>query len=95
MAITKKDVERVAELARLSINDKDAELYASQLKRILDHVEKLSEVDTSGVEPTIYTVPLVSMTREDIAGESLAIEDVLANAPSEGEGYFKVPKILE
>ncbi|MFQ5441488.1 MAG: Asp-tRNA(Asn)/Glu-tRNA(Gln) amidotransferase subunit GatC [Thermodesulfobacteriota bacterium] len=95
MAITKKDVLHVAELARLALSEEEIELYTGQIKRILKYVEKLSEVDTTGVEPTTYTVALRSVGREDIVKESISQEEALLNAPEKGRGCFRVPKIIE
>lgn len=95
MSIEKKDVLHVADLARLALTEKEIEVYTSQLQRILGYVEKLSELDTAGVEPTTYTVPLKTALREDAAKPSLAREDALWNAPEEDRGCFKVPQIIE
>lgn len=95
MSIDKKDVLHVADLARLALTDSEIDLYTAQLKRILGYVEKLSELDTKGVEPTTYTVPLKTAFREDEAKESLSREDALWNAPEEERGCFKVPQIIE
>lgn len=95
MSITKEDVLKVAELARLDLTAEETELYTSQLKRILAYVEKLSELDTTGVEPTSSTVPLRSVMRDDVVAESLTRDQALANAPSVERGCFKVPKIIE
>jgi len=95
MSIEKKDVLHVADLARLALTESEIELYTSQLKRILGYVEKLSELDTTGVEPTTHTVPLKTAFREDAVKESLKREDALWNAPDEDRGCFKVPQIIE
>lgn len=95
MSIDKKDVLHVADLARLALTDSEIDLYTSQLQRILGYVEKLSELDTKGVEPTTYTVPLKTALREDTVKESLSREDALWNAPEEDRGCFKVPQIIE
>lgn len=95
MAISKDDVIKVAGLARLNISDSDAETFTTQLKRILDHVEKLSEVDTEGVEPTTSTVPLVPHLRVDEVKPSLTGEEVLANREENDGKSFRVPKIIE
>lgn len=95
MSIEDKDVRYVADLARLSLTDKECELYTGQLKRILEYVEKLSEVDTTGVEPTTYTVPRARVVREDSPGGSIPREEALGNAPESDEGCFKVPKVIE
>jgi len=95
MSITKEDVRHVAELARLAPTDEETELYTGQLKRILAHVEKLSELDTEGVEPTSYTVPFRRVFRDDEVRRSLTQDEALANAPASEKGCFKVPKIIE
>lgn len=95
MSIEKKDVLHVADLARLALTESEIELYTSQLKRILGYVEKLSELDTAGIEPTTHTVPMKTAFREDIVKESLKREDALWNAPAEDRGCFKVPQIIE
>lgn len=95
MSITGKDVLHAAELARLALTEKEKDLYTGQLKRILGYVEKLSELDTSGVEPTTHTVPPRTAFREDRALPSLSREEALGNAPSSDRGCFKVPQIIE
>ncbi len=95
MPITKKDVVYVADLAKLVLSDSDVDLYTTQLQRILGYVEKLSAIDTTGVEPTAYTVTMNTPTREDRTSKVLAGPDGLKNAPKHERGYFKVPKIIE
>ena len=95
MAITKKDVSRVADLARLALTIEESGLYATQLGRILEHVEKLSELDTEGVPPTTCTAPLSKPLRDDAALASLDRDEALANAPEKEKGCFKVPQIIE
>lgn len=95
MSIDRKDVEHVAELARLGLTPEEGELYTAQLKRILGYVEKLSELDTVGVEPTTHAAPSERSMREDRVAESLTQEQALSNAPSSEKGCFKVPKIIE
>lgn len=95
MPITKKDVVYVADLAKLVLSDEDVELYTTQLKRILSYVEKLSTIDTLGIEPTAYTVTTGGAIREDRVTVSIPHEDGLKNAPEQERGCFKVPKIIE
>ncbi len=95
MAITREDVVHVAGLARLALTEEEVELYTAQLQRILEYVEKLSGVDTRGVEPTTYTVPMVEVMRDDVVEGSLKPEEALRNAPEKDRGCFKVPKIIE
>ncbi|MBI5560832.1 MAG: Asp-tRNA(Asn)/Glu-tRNA(Gln) amidotransferase subunit GatC [Deltaproteobacteria bacterium] len=95
MPITGKDVKHAAQLARLALTEEEIKLYTGQLQRILDYVEKLSEVDTKGVEPAAYTVPQRRAARPDTVKDSIPPEDALRNAPEKEKGCFKVPKIIE
>ncbi|OGQ03334.1 MAG: asparaginyl/glutamyl-tRNA amidotransferase subunit C [Deltaproteobacteria bacterium RBG_19FT_COMBO_58_16] len=93
--ITREDVLKAAELARLALTEEETELYTSQIQRILGYVEKLSELDTTGVEPTSYTANDKGAMREDKVVESLSREEALANGPVTERGCFKVPQIIE
>lgn len=95
MSITKKDVLHVADLARLALTEKEIDLYTGQLQRILNYVEKLSELDTAGISPTTTTVPPETAFREDLVTASLERAEALRNAPAAEKGCFKVPKIIE
>lgn len=95
MKITRKDVENVALLSRLEMREDDVEKFTGQLNAILDYIDVLNKVDTSGVEPTAHVLPLKNIMRADEAKPSLPRELALANAPEQEDGYFKVPKILE
>jgi len=95
MPISRNDVIHVAELARLALTEKEAELYTAQLQRILSHVEKLSELDTKGVEPTVHVTPPREILRTDAVTGSITAEEALMNAPVKDRGCFKVPKIIE
>ena len=95
MEITKRDVEKVASLARLRISDSEKDMFATQLSQILTHVEQLNRYDTAGVEPTTTVMGQANMFRDDVVRPSLPVEKALANAPErEGDG-FCVPRILE
>ena len=93
--ITRDDVIKAAGLARLALTDEETELYTGQIQRILGYVEKLSELDTTGVTPTSCTAVEKGAMREDRVVESIAREEALANAPVSERGCFKVPKIIE
>ncbi|MDI3546870.1 MAG: aspartyl-tRNA(Asn)/glutamyl-tRNA(Gln) amidotransferase subunit [Halanaerobiales bacterium] len=92
--INKKDVEYIANLANLKIDEDDKELFTRQLDDILNYVEKLNELDTEGVVPTAYTVPMKNVLREDRVGLSIPREKALANAPDKKDGQFRVPRII-
>lgn len=91
--ITKKDVEHVAKLARLELSEDEKEMFTHQLGDVLAHVEKMNEVDTTGVEPMNHPIDFYNVTREDIKIYENTREELMQNAPDvEGE-FFKVPKI--
>ena len=91
--ITIKDVEHVAKLARLELNDAEKEMFTHQLGDVLEHVEKMNEVDTTGVEPMNHPINFYNVTREDVKIYENTREELMQNAPDvEGE-FFKVPKI--
>lgn len=92
--LTKSEVEHVALLARLDLSEKEIELYTTQLAKILEYAAVLDRLDTSDVPPTAHVLPLQNVFREDLVGEHLTPEDVLANAPEKEEGFFRVPRIL-
>ena len=91
--ITTKDVEHVAKLARLELTENEKEMFTHQLGDVLAHVEKMNEVDTTGVEPMNHPIDFVNVMREDEKIYENTREELMANAPDvEGE-FFKVPKI--
>jgi aspartyl-tRNA(Asn)/glutamyl-tRNA(Gln) amidotransferase subunit C len=92
--INKKDVEYIANLAHLKVDEDEKELFTKQLGDILNYVEKLNELETEGVIPTAYTVPMKNVFREDKVEPSISREKALANAPDEKEGQFRVPRII-
>lgn len=94
MAVTIKDVEYVASLARLSFSEKEKEKLTHELNEILKYVEKLNELDTEKVEPLSHVIELSNVFREDKVQSSTAPEDALKNAPSKNDKFFKVPKVI-
>ena len=95
MATSDFDVKYVAQLARLSLTAGEEEKIGSQLKHILEYIEKLKELDVAGVEPTGHAVPLVNVARPDIVAGSLPREEAMRTAPAKANGLFLVPKIVE
>jgi len=89
------DIEKVARLARLELSYEEKVTFGSQLEQILTYMEQLNRLDTSGVEPTSHAIPVYNVFREDEVKPSLPQEEVLAIAPDEEEGHFKVPRIIE
>ena len=95
MAGTDIDVKYVAHLARLSLSDEEQAKLGAQLGNILGYIEKLRELDVTGVEPTAHAVPLSNVTRADVVKPSLPHDEAMRNAPAQANGLFLVPKIVE
>jgi len=95
VALTREQVEHVARLARLGLTEEEKEAFTVQLSRILDHVNRLEELDTRNVPPTYHVVALQNVLREDEPHQSLDRDKVMSQAPAAEAGYFKVPKITE
>ncbi len=95
MKLKKEDIEKVAWLARLDIDDAEKERLTGDLNQIMKHFEKLQQLDTDLIEPTSHSHPIVNVFREDIPGSSLDVKDAIANAPQEDNGYFVVPQVVE
>ena len=95
MAVTKKDVETVAELARLSFTEKEKKELTGTLNSILGYFDKLSELDTGHVEPLTHILPVQNVMREDEVQPSCGQEMALANAPKHKRGHFVIPKVID
>lgn len=97
MAITRKDVEHVARLARLALADEEKDRFTAQLGSILGYIDKLNELNTEGVPPTSHALPMTNVMREDHAEhQTLASpEDLLSIAPEREGPFFKVKKVIE
>lgn len=93
--LTREEMDHVARLARLNLTEAERVTFTEQLNEILGYVDKLKELDVTGVEPTAHAVPLQNVFRPDTSRPSFDREEMLANAPDRTEGFFKVPKILE
>ncbi len=91
--IGKEDVKHVAKLARLELTEEEIDKYSKQLGDILKHVEQMNEVDTTGVEPMPHAIPVYNVMREDEVKYEQTKEELMANAPYEEDGFFRVPKI--
>ncbi len=98
MKITEKEVRYVAGLANLSLSQEEILKFAHDLDDILSHMDKLNELDTSGVEPmaqVLFEGGETDALREDEERAPLANAVAVANAPLTSGGYFKVPKVIE
>ena len=94
MKISKKQVENVALLARLTLSEDDLDIMTIQLDNILSYVEKLNELDTSTIQPTTHVFSVCNAFREDKIQKSLSQNEALMNAPEQYGNMFQVPKIL-
>lgn len=93
--ITENDVRYIAKLAKLTFEDEEIGRFVSELNSILDYINKLNELDTSNVEPTSHFLDISNVTRPDIPEKKISHEEAIRNAPEEGYGHFKVPRIIE
>lgn len=95
MSLTLKEVEHIADLARLRLSEEEKELYREQLSAILDYFAQLQSLDTSGIPPTSSVLPGRSVLREDETRPGMSTKDLLRNAPQAEEEQFRVPPVLE
>jgi aspartyl-tRNA(Asn)/glutamyl-tRNA(Gln) amidotransferase subunit C len=93
--LTLEQVDHVALLARLELTPDEREKLAHDLNSILDHFERLQEIDTTGLAPTNQVIPMANVLREDIVRPSLPRDAFLREAPESREGFFVVPRIVE
>lgn len=98
MKITEDQVRYVADLANLKLTPAEVARMAREMDSILTHIDKLNELDTSGVEPmaqVLFEADDTATWREDTERATLPNEEALAHAPAAGEGFFKVPRVIE
>jgi aspartyl-tRNA(Asn)/glutamyl-tRNA(Gln) amidotransferase subunit C len=95
VALTIEEVEHVAHLARLRLSAEELEKMRTDLSNILGYIDILKEVDVSDVAPTAQVTDLFNIMRDDEVGPSLPREDVLANAPDQRDGMFRVKAIFD
>lgn len=91
--ISKEEVKHVAKLARLELTEEEVNKYSQQLGSILEYVEQMNEIDTNGIEPMPHAIPVYNVMREDVVKYEQTKEEMMANAPFEEDGFFRVPKI--
>jgi len=95
MKITREEVEHVARLSRLALEEAQVAALTGQMDQLLGYVEKLNELNTEGIVPTAHAVPMENAFRPDEVRASIGLEKALQNAPQAEEGCFVVPKIIE
>ncbi len=89
------DVRYTAQLARLNLSDEEVAKFQTQLSQVLEYVERLKQVDVSGVEPTAHANEVFNVFRPDEARPWFKPADALANAPRQANDLFIVPKVIE
>lgn len=95
MAISKEEVKKVAALSKLSFDEKDLEVFTSQMGKIIDMVEELGEVDTTGVAFTSNVASEINVLREDVVIPGESRDELLKNVPETKDGFIKVPAIMD
>ena len=95
MKLSTQDVEYVAKLARLEVTEAEKEKFTAQLNDILLYIDKLNELDTTGVAPMSHAIAVTNAFREDKVVESLGTQKALANAPDARGEFFRVPKVID
>lgn len=96
MRLDRTTVEHIAMLARLGLSDEEKETLRDQLSSVLDHINTLQEVDTDDIPPTAQVIELQNILRDDeIVEPSLAVDDVLKNAPRSEDNFIKVNAVLD
>lgn len=93
--INRAQIDRVAELARLSLSDEEADRLASELDSFLGYVETLNELDTEGIVPTSHPISLLTPMRDDSPEPPIDPELAIQNAPETAGGAFVVPKVID
>jgi aspartyl-tRNA(Asn)/glutamyl-tRNA(Gln) amidotransferase subunit C len=88
-------IDNLSNLARLEFNTTEKEGIKKDLQRMIHFVEKLGELDTTGVEPLLHMSPVTNVLREDTPTGSVSREEALANATEADGAYFKVPKVIK
>ena len=94
MALSSREVEHVARLARLALTAEELAALADQLSAVLDYVDQLSDLDLDAVDPAPYPFPMTLPGRPDTPGETLSQEEAVAGAPTAEGGAFTVPRVL-
>lgn len=95
MSVSIEEVRHIADLARLRFSDDEERELADQMSRILDHMDKLEELDTEDVEPMSHVLEISNVFREDQSEQRISREEALENAPHADREYFRVPKVID
>ena len=94
LKITKEEVKKVANLARLELNENEIKSHADQLEKILEYIKQLEKIDTNDVPCTTRAIEVINVFRKDEKKNSECTQELLELSPSREDDYFKVPKII-
>lgn len=89
------NIDRIANLARIALTPEEKEKFSAQLADVLTNIEKLKQVDVSGVEPTAHAFPVYNIWADDVAQHGFSVEEALRNAPKQRDNMIVVPKVIE
>ena len=95
MKITEELIDHIAHLARLEFQGEDKVSIQKDMERMIEFVDKLSEIDTANVEPLIFMSEEINRVREDVPQVTVTHEEALMNAPKKDSDYFRIPKVLD
>jgi aspartyl-tRNA(Asn)/glutamyl-tRNA(Gln) amidotransferase subunit C len=95
MEIDDKLIDKLSDLSKLKFEGAERDGIKKDLKRMINFVDKLGELDTTGVEPLVYMNDEPLVLRKDVVVDQISQRDALKNAPSKDSDYFKVPKVLD
>ncbi len=95
MKIKEETVQQIAHLARLKFEGDEVKSIQQDLNNMIDFMDKLNELDTSNVEPLVFMSDEINVLREDVAEETITVQEALKNAPKKDSDYFRIPKVLD
>jgi aspartyl-tRNA(Asn)/glutamyl-tRNA(Gln) amidotransferase subunit C len=94
MGLSREDVKKVAQLARLEVSEEEVTVLTAELGAVLTYIEQLSKLDTEGVAPMAHAVEIVNVLADDVVEASFDREEMLASAPSRDDACYRVPPVL-
>ena len=94
MEVNDEMIDKLANLSRLQFNEGEKEEIKNDLEKMIRFINKLNEIDTTGVKPLLHMSDEVNVLRDDIVEGSISTEDALKNAPHHNDKYFLVPKVI-
>ncbi len=95
MDIGLKEIEYIANLSRIALTDEEKRIFKKQLTHILDYIKKLNKLDTDAVKPMAYATDIKNVFRKEELTPSLPRQEIINLSPSNVNGFFKVPKVIE